>query len=60
MLFCRRISLNVLSELTMVKLQFRKELKLTMNKWVRTQPHKNEMQCDRDDDSSTVDWLIKN
>lgn len=60
MLFCRRISLNVLSELTMVKLQFRKELKLTMNKWVRTQPQKNEMQCDRDDDSSTVDWLIKN
>lgn len=43
----------------MVKLQFRKELKLTMNKWVRTQPQKNEMQCDRDDDSSTVDWLIK-
>lgn len=60
MLFCRRISLNVLSELTMVKLQFRKELKLTMNKWVRTQPQKNEMQCDTDDDSSTVDWLIKN
>lgn len=44
----------------MVKLQFRKELKLTMNKWVKTQPQKNEMQCDRDDDSSTVDWLIKN
>lgn len=60
MLFCRGISLNVYSELTMVKLQVSEELKLKMNKWARTQPQINEMQSDRNYDSSTVDWLIKN